>query len=161
MYIQVYYDVQSTYVHVHACINYTYARMKINVFNTHQMIAAFAEKNDASPAPSPSSVRRNSALSEVRGHQGDSVSSRTLSISTKVTEESYYRRSVLYNVNVSVSVHCIMYMYSICLFSDHLESKVPEVPITYTHIICTCICMLVDLCSCIQMYIVCACVCVY
>lgn len=53
-----------------------------------QMMAAFAEKNDASPvsaSPSPSSRRRLSGVPEVRGRRGESAdTSRTFSMSAKV-----------------------------------------------------------------------------
>lgn len=48
------------------------------------MIAAFADKTEAhsaSPAPSPNTARRNTGLTEIKGHQGDS---RRFSTSTKV-----------------------------------------------------------------------------
>jgi hypothetical protein len=51
------------------------------------VIAAFVEKTDArhaSPTSSPTPPRRHTGLSEVRGHRGDSITSRTFSTSTKL-----------------------------------------------------------------------------
>ena len=51
------------------------------------MVAGFAEKNEAtavSVSPSPPGHRRNSGLPETRGHRGESVGSRTASVSAKV-----------------------------------------------------------------------------